>query len=707
VFPGGKGKKSPDSFGKALLPFFFVSPGVRGMLWGMVLLLCLTGCTTFSRRPINRVVKAVSIETRMQNWNNTNNNAGPDVLWLKQFCGELKSMDGWAPPQKWFNDPGYFATNLNRVITAEHLPVPPYATNNESLSNLTSELRNASSYFTLSDAVDEIGLTNFVSTDPKTTNYIFAVGITNTPTTNDLPLLGKLNMARLAADMLLRIDQENQRIFTDKAEAFYDRGLRTFSDSPQMVSSVYPVGVSIAVVNPPAATSPATPANTNAQTQITINNYVGGLTNSTSTAIVAGSNTNKSAATADPLDFSPSQNVTLSLSTVLNSADVLDRIEYVSTFIYIYPYPGEPNGGVSINDELWKQFWWRQIPKADPDERANDVCADIASSLDSLRVRFRNITTTVLLKDLTLGTVTRGTEDDLIANLAATIPVPPATVSPSLNATSKVTSSTSLSLLRELDQRSAYVSSDGAFLRITQRGMSSVNLNGRFNEDVQLTIPQAADPFYVLEPVTNNPPEKLGFKLKALGQPVYSHVDAVVVSVAVVRHPTKLRRSNYETFGLPLEDAADEDFIVGLPHPSKVQLWNWSRQVSRVFVSDLDPQSTKTNTVYFDCPSVGLYEPQILRLGGFTAEQSAAFLGRIANAIRCGFGTNIFNNPLVNNLTVFTNSPNMNGPTNCIYVNDATDNITIRLGLLDNQNGPNRLKGFPSYSGYFPSYGKL
>ena len=139
------------------------------------------------------------------------------------------------------------------------------------------------------------------------------------------------------------------------------------------------------------------------------------------------------------LIFSPSQNVTLSLSTVLNSADVLDRIEYVSTFIYIYPYPAEPNGSVSINDELWKQFWGRQIPKTDPFEQTNDVPADIASSLDSLRVRFRNVTTTVLTKDFTLGTVTRGTEDDLIANLAATIPIPPATVSPSLNATSKVT----------------------------------------------------------------------------------------------------------------------------------------------------------------------------------------------------------------------------------------------------------------------------
>ena len=174
-------------------------------------------------------------------------------------------MDGWAPPQKWFTDPGYFADILNHVITAEHLPVPLYATNTETLSNLTSELKKATSYFTLSDTVDEIGLTNFVSTNSNTTNYVSAVGINNTPTANGLPLLGKLNMARLAADMLLRIDQENKQIFSDKAEAFNDRGLRLFSDSPQMASSVYPVGVSIAVVNPPSATPPATPTNTNAQ----------------------------------------------------------------------------------------------------------------------------------------------------------------------------------------------------------------------------------------------------------------------------------------------------------------------------------------------------------------------------------------------------------------------------------------------------------
>jgi hypothetical protein len=325
-------------------------------------------------------------------------------------------------------------------------------------------------------------------------------------------------------------------------------------------------------------------------------------------------------------------------------------------------------------------------------------------------VRFRNVTTTVVTKDLNLGSLTHGTEDNLAASIAATIPISAAALTPSLSASSKVSSSMQSQLLRQLDQRSAYVSPDGAFLRITQRGMSSVNLNGRFNEDVQLSIPPTANPFYVIEPdsikATSNTPPKLGFKLKALNEPIYSHVDALVVSVAVVRHPTQLRRSSDETFGLSLDDAADEDFIVGLARPSKVRLWSSSRQVGRVCMSDLDSQSTNTDSIYFDSPSLGLYEPHLLRLGGFTEEQSQAFLGQIANSIRCGLSNSIpaaYKNPFVNNLVIGRDSL----LTNCISVNDATNSIAIRIGLLDETGKNKRLKGFSSMADTFPSFNSI
>jgi hypothetical protein len=309
------------------------------------------------------------------------------------------------------------------------------------------------------------------------------------------------------------------------------------------------------------------------------------------------------------------------------------------------------------------------------------VKADFERSYDSMRVRFRNITTTVLTKDLNLGSVTRGTENSLSATVGAAIPVASAAVSPSVSATSKDTSSTTMQILKQLDQRSAYVSPDGTFVRITQRGMSSVNLNGRFNEQVQLYIPAARESFCVIEPTTTNT-TKFGIQLKIITKPLYSRVDAVVASVVVVRHPTKLRRTNWETFGLLQEDAADEDFIVGLARPAKVQLWKWDRIIALVKASSLNLAVTNNDTIYFDSPSMGIYEAEPLNLAGFDALQAHAFLGKIASVIRPG--------PDANRLQTLENSKHPlsslkicrdGAETNCfISVTDTNTGTTIRLG---------------------------
>ena len=691
-------------------------------------LLLLAGCSSlFSRRPSNRIIPKVSFEERMRKWNNVHGNKDPSVEWMEQFAGELKGMNGWAPDHSWFNsDSPVLKTQIERVIQHEHYPPEPP----EYASTIRPELSKAAEYFFLSSSKDERGLTNFIQTD-KCTEFMTAAGASDLPSDDKAKALpGKLNLIRLAADMLLRIDDEHQTLLVQRIGKYNERDVRCFSGSPRMLSRIYPVGVSLSVVTPPEDRKSS--AKTNAQSLVTINNYVGGTSAPPTT--VKNKSPDKTPAGAKPLaDFSPNQNVILSLSTVLNSADVLDRIEYVSTFIYVYPYPQPANGDVSLNDELWKWFFVRQLPR--PQEASTDtVVADLNSSFDHLRVRFRNVTTTVVTKDVTLGSVTRTTEDDLGATLGASIPtpvVPAATVNPSVNTTTKVASSTAMQIMRQLDQRSAYVSQDGSFLRITQRGMSSVNLNGRFNEQVQLYIPSALDPLYVIEPVTrwtatkesattnkttkesattnkttkksvtSNAITNLGFTLQAITEPMYSRVDAVVVSVVVVRHPAKLRRSSQETFGLSLEDAADEDFIVGLARPSKVELWKWQRQLFRVYSADIDFTTTKNEPVYFDCPSLGLYEARPLRLADFDVMQSLTFVGQIANAIRTGFPTNTVH--------VADGSKNIRGyleigvTTNCfISVTDPKTKMTIRLGLKNEPSG--ELRGFSPLKAFFPSY---
>jgi hypothetical protein len=277
-----------------------------------------------------------------------------------------------------------------------------------------------------------------------------------------------------------------------------------------------------------------------------------------------------------------------------------------------------------------------------------------------------------------------------------------------VSASSKDTSSTTMQILKQLDQRSAYVSSDGTFVRITQRGMSSVNLNGRFNEQVQLYIPRASEPFYVIEPTTTNT-TKFGIQLKTITEPLYSRVDAVVTSVVVVRHPTKLRRTNWETFGLLQEDAADEDFIVGLARPAKVRLWDWARNVNIIYTSDLDFTATKTTNnvqIYFDSPTNGLYEAERLELASFADPQTLAFLGKITRAIRTGFDTNCLQTLKDSKHSLCDLIICKEGPeTNCfISVTDTNTGITIRLGQKNNSS--KELDGFSSLEKFFPSYNK-
>jgi hypothetical protein len=105
--------------------------------------------------------------------------------------------------------------------------------------------------------------------------------------------------------------------------------------------------------------------------------------------------------------------------------------------------------------------------------------------------------------------------------------------------------------------------------------------------------------------------------------------------------------------------------------------------------------------VYFDCPSLGLYEARPLRLADFDVMQSLTFVGQIANAIRTGFPTNTVH--------VADGSKNIRGyleigvTTNCfISVTDPKTKMTIRLGLKNEPSG--ELRGFSPLKAFFPSY---
>lgn len=176
-----------------------------------LLLLCLTGCSMFSlsRRPDNRIVPAVSFDTRMRQWNQGHDSR--DVQWLKIFHSRLQTMDGWAPPTNWFTaDTNAVAMAMRRVIDDERLPAYRLPTNVPA-----ADLRQASDYFFLSSGKeDRSGMRDFLHTN------FFAPPL---PTEN-LPLTGKNNLLRQAANMLLRMDEEHKTLLASSPPSFDDRG---------------------------------------------------------------------------------------------------------------------------------------------------------------------------------------------------------------------------------------------------------------------------------------------------------------------------------------------------------------------------------------------------------------------------------------------------------------------------------------------------
>jgi hypothetical protein len=691
--------------------------GIRKLILFVVglSLLILASCS-IPYQPSNRIIPTLSFCQRIQKCErDCKNKQEPskencqEDQWIKYFYDELDRMDAWAPPKEWFEKSEAKRNDLkNQIARVAHEYGLDLDDQDNYYEQIFQELPNAADYF-------------------------FKKNLDNTSFLRE----GRENLKYKSRHMLLRIDDEHQPLLVKECPQPSDeRG-----SLPRMASQSYPAGISLAVIHPkekPKAKETSSP-------QIVINGISEKsptevskpATSSRSQIMIDGINANKEneapKATEESLvipvpDFQPVQDITLTLSTVLNSADTLDRLDYVSTFIFLYPYQKPPNGHVDLDVEFWRNFFTRQTWRIEgrgseqiPQGAKDSIGMDLRYSFDMMRTYFRDVQTTVDTKDLDFGTITRGTTDSISGGVSVSIPAYGATVNPSLNFSSAETSSTLTKLLRQLDQRSSYISPDSNFLRITQRGMINVNLGGRFNEQVQLYVPTAKDTITAIVPEPEKKEEKedkkaekdkgrkkenkkksgkennnpqFGFSVRSLTQPLYSRVDAMVVSVAVVRHPTKLRPTKDENFGLPQLDVADTDFIVGLPRPSQVTLWKWKRTLDLVVAAELAPNFPIKNNekIYFDSESAGIYDATPLVLTGFSDTLATALRVKISRAIlrrenkpidspNGASAKEFFSKVEVQRIPY--ESPAKN--PYYILVKDTITGTAIRLGLLDGQ----------------------
>jgi len=736
-----------------------------------------TGCSLWSPRPQNRVVPAPTFMSHFTNLDTPGLQVpNHDDQWAKCFFEELNQLEGWSPEGNWLK------------------PNCPSAEVDESSDIVASTAKefgldvSGSDYKNYINEVKE----QFRSSAPYFTNFSHVPIASRKITSDPAFLLESTNLWQKAMDTLYRIDLEHQMIldevnealkkdggnhvidrrhqslFTDKPSSLSIRGGR-----PQMVSPVYPVGVALSVVHSADEESASAKAEKGGSPQIMVNSQYKGPEPPPQIMVQSsfdgtGTNGPKAAAKSSGFDFNPIQDVTLTLSTVLNSADVLDRIEYVSTFVFVYPYQRPPSGGVSLDREFWRHFFSYQVSRNQsvsgdrflpPTDLKNDrkihhetrgsIKKNLERAFDELRVQFRNVNTTVVTNEMDLGQVTRNFGSSIAATLAASMPVPPAALSPGLSANLNSSVTAAMKSLRQLDERSAYVAPDCQLVRITQRGMINANLGGALDEKVQLNIPEASDPVCVIQlhegdkpgkdapnsstnqgPLrqlaivattnstqaqpqlnssTNQEPAKpqQEFHFLKLGQPVYSQVDALVISIAVVRHPVSLRRTRYDAFGLSQDDAADTDFIVAIPLPSIVTLWKWDRSIDNVDTASLDPRlpTKKNRQVFFDVPNSPL-TPNPLYLTYPPASENTLPLQFRSAIYRALANTNNNQNSQSNIYSqiqyssYLTNSKSGTG-FYIIVTNHIPNGEAIRLGFLQPGDPPQLV---PFGTNYFPSH---
>jgi hypothetical protein len=382
-----------------------------------------------------------------------------------------------------------------------------------------------------------------------------------------------------------------------------------------------------------------------------------------------------------PEDFKTEQNVTLSISTVLNSSAVLDRIEYLSTYVYIQPFPFPANGDIVLEKEFWREFFSFHKYR-NPLLWKDTSSHDMKRAIQDMRVRVVSIGTDVI-KNIDLGSLTRTTDDKLIAGISATAVAPPTLtgITPSLNYTREAGSSANLKLQQELDQRSTYINPSGNFLRITQRGMHSVNLAGNFVENITLSIPAGQDKIPVLVPsrtedmkagqdkissLVPNKTKDIKCQVKRLSQPLYSRVDAYTVSIVVARQTTELAKSTKDFSHI--DDPSNAAFVTGVTPVYRLTLWQHEREMYEVMTGDIfgkDPALAKNKNVFFT--TFEGERPAPLILAGFQSEEQDELMRKIQKLAK----------------------KDLRVPVHLPIGND-----TITIGLPNDTNNPVKLVGF-------------
>lgn len=315
-------------------------------------------------------------------------------------------------------------------------------------------------------------------------------------------------------------------------------------------------------------------------------------------------------------NFEDSPVFDLRVSSVLNSPDSLDRFEYLTTYLYLYPFPGYFSTGADIVQEFWNRFKTLQRSRT-KQQRINQRISDLLLSFQDLRVYIEATETTVNLSPtIELENISRkGSDKAALPTLKPELSSAQAakgSVSMELKGESSVETTVTSKLSKQLDQRTVWLNDRRSLLRITQRGLEAINIAGTIKERVTLHVPTATK-HIALWKIKDG---KLSIDSK-IARPLYSDIEAVGITLAVVREPYRFKRASADNFGLA--DTSDAFYVVRVSHPLRLPVFHWHRDLASVYLEELmirppqpihpasctpllafDTASNEVNTLTFD-----------------------------------------------------------------------------------------------------------
>jgi hypothetical protein len=282
------------------------------------------------------------------------------------------------------------------------------------------------------------------------------------------------------------------------------------------------------------------------------------------------------------------QQVEISISSALNTAGINDRIDYVSAYLIIPPFPRTVHGYFDLEHSLVREIRGHVAARS-PNMRGRMIDHDVRTALDALTVHFTNVDSIqTRLASLDLGTFS--TTAGITGEAGASVPISPGAPL-GVKVTPRFEKTVTEKLLKEIERRSVWLSPDRRMVRITQRGHEAITVAGTITETITLHMPRRTRLILHLNNQSDNstdasPP----ISITKDQQPIYQAVDALVLLVGTARIAVPTR-------SWWLKEPNGYAFTV-VSGPFRMRLWEYQhdKKFYRLDAYDLFPDLQRTES---------------------------------------------------------------------------------------------------------------